>query len=397
MFSIYNHWNQALRKLNLMHGELKNFLALSYELMPYPILVFQGDTLLAVSPQFQTEAESIWNRYQQLPFSMLTALLPDGAPEDCLSNVPILIHSKLLHGRQIILCSRIFQQQHIRILAAASHTPLSPGDLHLMQILADAVCCNLSLWQQKVHTSDIRSLFLSIMQDGSIPPNAAAILRQLHWEPQQRYTVFWFEKRNGSDSLTLDKLYQLFRQRYPDAFCFQFDCAVLLLCNPDRSAEIPDEAAFRRLLPADRFVVGQSNIGTGLAVLPQLAQQAHNAMLQAREAGRFALFTQQVLLDYMHQSFLKDEMLQSLVHPAIRRLQQYDAGTGSQLLRTLWAYLYAGGNRNAAAKTLLIHRNTLSNNWERIQSLTNVLLDDPHEREALLLSLLIACVPGNFP
>ena len=77
--------------------------------------------------------------------------------------------------------------------------------------------------------------------------------------------------------------------------------------------------------------------------------------------------------------------IQSFVHPAVRYLMQLDneKNASFRYIETLQAYLQFGGNYNAAAKHLDIHRN-------RIQSLTGISLQDPQEREALLLSILIA-------
>ena len=90
-------------------------------------------------------------------------------------------------------------------------------------------------------------------------------------------------------------------------------------------------------------------------------------------------------------------MLQSLVHPAVRQLQRCDRSSGSHFTEILWQYLRLGGNCNAASKALHMHRNTLSHHLLRIQELTEISLDDPQEREALLLSLLISRTPkaGN--
>ncbi len=399
MLSVYSHWEQALRRINLAYGKVTELLALSYELLPHPTVVFSGDRLLAVSPRFRKRSETLWEHYRGLTLGEILRELPDGAAEDRLSEQtdPVLLPSSLLHGRQIILCSRHFQHQQFRLIVSANGTPLSPGDLHLIHVLAEAVRCNLELWNHRIHPHSIdpEALFRSVLQDSAVPPHAAAALRQLGWEEQQHYTVFWLEKRDGLDSLVLDKLRQFMKNRYPGAFSLQYRCAVVAFCNLDSGAEIPREESLRKDLPAERFLVGQSSSGAGFSLLPQLAKQAEKTLRRARQGGRFFLAAQQVMLEYIHQALLDNAMLQSLVHPAVRQLQRRDRNGGSRFTEILWQYLRLGGNCNAASKALRMHRNTLSHHLLRIQELTGVSLDNPQEREALLLSLLISRAPNT--
>ncbi len=88
-------------------------------------------------------------------------------------------------------------------------------------------------------------------------------------------------------------------------------------------------------------------------------------------------------------------LLQSLIHPAVHILMRHDAVHKSHLLGALRAYLDWGGNCNAAAKSLQLHRNTLVSRLEHIQTLTGAVLEDPQEREALLLSLLVVRPPSS--
>lgn len=94
------------------------------------------------------------------------------------------------------------------------------------------------------------------------------MLRQLHWQPNQPYTVFWIEQPCGKDSVLLDCLYHVLRTRFPAAFCLQYESAVLLVCNLDITPEA--QRILQGILPAGRFVTGQSNLSTDFSLLPQL-------------------------------------------------------------------------------------------------------------------------------
>jgi DNA-binding PucR family transcriptional regulator len=80
-------------------------------------------------------------------------------------------------------------------------------------------------------------------------------------------------------------------------------------------------------------------------------------------------------------------------------LETSDAARRSEFVRTLEAFLRAGGNHMRAARDLNVHRNTLIYRLERIQELlggTN--LEDPETRLNLQLALKIrAALGGSAP
>lgn len=395
MLSVYYHWEQALKKLNLVRCEPHALLTLCYELMPYPILILKGGELLASTPRFQDAVQALQQKYEQSSLKTMLDFLPQDAVEDNLpaQEDPILTNSLLYNGKQILLGSLSISEQHVRVLALANGAPFSPGDIHLMRVLMEAIRCNLELWRQRISAVPL-SFFLAGLQGDTSPTGMSSVLRQLHWEAQQQYTVFWIEKRNGADSILMDKLHHDCKKWFPSAFCLSYENAVLLICNLDIGQPPPSEATLTQLLPNERFVIGQSNIGADFSLLSQLMQQAQKTMQQARQKDVFFLAAQDIMLDYIHQALYDDTMLQSLVHPVIRILMRYDTAHASHLLDALRAYLDSGGNCNAAAKSLQLHRNTLVNRLERIQTLTGAVLEDPKEREALLLSLLVVHPPS---
>jgi DNA-binding PucR family transcriptional regulator len=80
-------------------------------------------------------------------------------------------------------------------------------------------------------------------------------------------------------------------------------------------------------------------------------------------------------------------------------LENSDATRRSEFVRTLAAFLRAGGNHMRAARDLNVHRNTLIYRLERIQELLGgINLEDPEARLNLQLALKIrAALGGNAP
>lgn len=390
MLSIYRHWEQALKRLNLIHCELHALLSVSYELIPIPLAVFREGRLLAVSQRFSQAINVFCSRCQNAPLHSLCSLVPENAAEDRLppDGSPILVNSGLHSGRQLMIGTLRLSGQPIRVVALSDGQPISVGDVHPMRTLMEAVQCNLLLWHKRI-VPGAAAYFLSLLQGDSVHGKAAAILQQLHWQNDHRYTVFWLEKRTGADSILLDKLYYNLNRRFAGAVILQYQNAVILLCNIDLMPTCPTAHDFAALLPENRFCIGQSNIGTDFDLISQLMRQAQTTMEHARQQHTFFLSAQSVMLDYMHHALYNNAMLQSLVHPAVYYLMEQDIQHHSHLTDTLRVYLSHGGNCNAAAKSLHLHRNSLVSRLEHIRTIANVNLEDPYEQESLLLSLLI--------
>jgi purine catabolism regulator len=77
-------------------------------------------------------------------------------------------------------------------------------------------------------------------------------------------------------------------------------------------------------------------------------------------------------------------------------LENSDAARRSEFVRTLDAFLRAGGNHMRAARDLNVHRNTLIYRLERIQELLGgVNLEDPEMRLNMQLALKIRAALGG--
>ena len=389
MFTIYRRWEQALKQLNLVYCNMDSLLDLSYEVMPYPLDILQNGQKIAASPRFQKEIEafehSFINNFLSTPYSkMQMNHQEDQLPSD---GTPLLLHSTLHSGKQVILGTIRLSAQPVRFLALSNGRPISIGDIHFARILMEALLCNLKLWKQRIISRE-SAFFVSLLNSEQPQIKPEDILRLLHWQSNHRYTVFWFERKSGSDSILLDRLFVDLDRHFPFAFVLSYQNAVLLICNLDLIDRPPTETDFSP--HAAHFVIGQSNISADFSLIAQLMRQAHTTMQHARRQNVFFLSAESIMLDYMHQVFYQDAMLQSLIHPAIRYLMELDRAQQSQLLDTLRAYLFYGGNCNAAAKALHLHRNSLVHRLEQISVQAHIDLDNAVERQALLLSLYVA-------
>ena len=82
-------------------------------------------------------------------------------------------------------------------------------------------------------------------------------------------------------------------------------------------------------------------------------------------------------------------VLAELAEARLRPLADHDLQTDANLIATLRAFLEHHGHWEAASAVLGIHRHTLRNRIDRIQTLIGVDLESAHVRAELLLSLVV--------
>lgn len=97
---------------------------------------------------------------------------------------------------------------------------------------------------------------------------------------------------------------------------------------------------------------------------------------------------QTIMLMYM-LSLIRENAVTNLIHPAIGLLQAYDREHATSFADTLFVFLKNSGGFVDTAKELFIHRSTLSYRIEKIQSITQIDLEDFLTRVYLELSFLL--------
>ena len=80
------------------------------------------------------------------------------------------------------------------------------------------------------------------------------------------------------------------------------------------------------------------------------------------------------------------DITQTLLHPALQILLQYDRKNTTELYKTLCSFMDNEKNYLETAKALHVHRNTLKYRLGRIAELTGISLDNEQELKYLRLS-----------
>lgn len=76
------------------------------------------------------------------------------------------------------------------------------------------------------------------------------------------------------------------------------------------------------------------------------------------------------------------------LHPTPGEILAYDKDHKTEYYQMLYTYLRCERNRNETARQLYVHKNTLAYRLQKMEELFRLQLDDPYEREFLLLTML---------
>lgn len=176
----------------------------------------------------------------------------------------------------------------------------------------------------------------------------------------------------------------------------------LLCTRMDRGAAalIADEgweAAVEKILRSSSLSgmrCGVSAPTRDAASIPLRYRQAGFAL--ERAVGKEGIFRcEDYAFSYMLYVLRNDESASILLHPAVEKLEEYDAETQNELLLTLREYLKHNKNHQKTLEALNIHRSTLKYRLQRIEEITGADLDDPDEEAYLRLSLWLRFPPEN--
>ncbi|MEN3356053.1 MAG: hypothetical protein V7637_35 [Mycobacteriales bacterium] len=154
--------------------------------------------------------------------------------------------------------------------------------------------------------------------------------------------------------------------------------AVVLLADADRPWE-ELRVAVRRKLAGGRCRIGVGGRATRPADFPRSHREAQLALKMQQGAGgsdRVTMFDQLGVYRLLAE-VPEAASIDRFVREGLGALLDYDAEKRTDLVATLTEYLGHGGNYDATAKALAVHRSTLKYRLQRIREISGHDLTDP--------------------
>ena len=212
-------------------------------------------------------------------------------------------------------------------------------------------------------------------------------LQKYHLEINQDYFLLTFQKDTAGLHNLEDVLYNfsyLFHTKL--VFCYNGQIVVI-----DYDLSHLDCPIFKKrlneLLRKYSLHGGSSMIFSDFTLLHQAFMQSQIS-IKAASHGSVAAFREHIL-PYILHVLRKENEVDGIVYPGLDRPLQHAPGYGKELLECLKAYLINGCNVTATARSLFLHRNTITYRLEQLQKYCTIEFDNLSMTDKIFL--LISC------
>ncbi len=154
------------------------------------------------------------------------------------------------------------------------------------------------------------------------------------------------------------------------------ECRVLVLANyADDAVGVYLEEFLQlagRRLPGVRLHIGVSPNQTGIYDQNVNLEKALSAMEMAQKRGETAAYYDRLGIHKVLYAVQDKSVLRSFYHETIGKLEQYDRENGTGLMPFLKDYLDNNGSLQLVADKHFVHRNTVTNQLNRIKGITGL-------------------------
>ena len=266
----------------------------------------------------------------------------------------------------------------------------SRGDMDLQDAFGELICRWLERGDQADERMERAGMFLDLLDGRENAAEAAEErLRTFGWYPTDPKLLYVFrETEPGRDPTRAMERYLERLNLY--AFLFRCEGDLFYVVDLNVTPPEPLERELTRVLERCGCVAGRSPVFTALASLPECRRAALTALRYAESAPGSIRPFEEAQLPYIIE-LLREHSDFDLVHPALRRLSDYDRVHEGHLTETLRELLRRRCSYAESAEALYIHRSTLLYRLQRIRDLTGLDLEDEQTRVHLEISFLLMC------
>lgn len=277
-----------------------------------------------------------------------------------------------------------FQNRWIGLCSMVERTaPMPQHKIDLFHIF----CQDLELWftshSQEQHQLIIDSLFRdAVLTEQTDESFARQYLLRFQTITAQKKLFILISPTDNN--LLLGHMNRELNLAFPQLISIILQNRICLLLNGESGDSCATPEGFSDLLQRYGFYGGCSLPFTDLAeVHIRYAEALYTAehMSPKTQLDEFRNYALPYALDEIRQNIRTDP-----VHADVRMLMEYDSLHHTDFARTLEVYLREERSQSRTAKTLNLHRNTLTYRLARLRQLLTCNLEDPDTRLHLLLS-----------
>lgn len=352
--------------------------------------------------------ETVWSAGSNGAAGMPTAVAADGAWSRLLGATSPLVVARREHrdafaaldaiaptARTALVAPMRISDRAVGIIACFSDAGMAFGteDRELLATVASQAALaveNARLIEALTERNVVRDLFdaLALGDDGDVGLDARA--NRLGLDLARPHVVVVMEVTEHPIGFDAERLWVTMRQeltgRFPGSLLMHRDhtlSGLLRLSDAtslERLAERIADAKTPHERPPELLVsAGVSRVCRQAQDYPDGFEQARQALLMGRAVhGPGAAVTFDELGAQWHLFHAAQQQVRDVYQERLERLLALDREKGTQLFRTVEAYLESLGNSKLAADKLFVHRNTLRQRFEKIRQAVGI---DPSDSE----------------
>ena len=281
----------------------------------------------------------------------------------------------------------------IGMATIVERTPLGERDGELLVVLCQAIVLEMTWQDARGQASSALLDVVSAAIEGTATGSELDLrARGARLTLPKRSRVLVIALGMGHSGVLFSFLQDMLQSRLPTSPMVMRHGRLVVLLDLERHGEA---------IPVHDIQEGLSNvplrIGAGRAFdtlegIGNSYRQARAAMELASHAGHPAILSDYddwLVEDLLMRAAATGIDLADYIDPVIDRLAEYDRKEGTQLVRTLDAYLRCANNAQAAARMLGVHKNTMYARLERMQRLTDVNLESGETCLSVALGLRV--------
>ncbi|MCC8164190.1 MAG: helix-turn-helix domain-containing protein [Lachnospiraceae bacterium] len=406
IFALYEEWNQSLFDSRLSSASIQQLLDLTDRVIPNPMMLVGMDfTVIASKKTAFGRMEPPILGSDEETRDLVNALKSDQNYEEAAYRTGYFYYP----GNQIAapsLCVNIFQQERasFRLMINEGEVPLDDTFGFLLEHLARMVSHALAVNPMADHSSalSLHQIFRTLLTDPSA--DYVEISQQFSsagWLSSHSYQCILL-KTGILDfkNLTLRSICSYAENTIPASCAVEHQGNVVVYVNLDLCSLSPDEVSQKlaNFIRDSLLNAGYSRKMLGHFNFQRQYQQATIALQVGRRINPSLWihhFNQDIALRYIMEQSTKKLPAYMICHEKLIALKNADAGSHTQLYRTLRCYLENHQSITRTAEALFIHRSTLLYRLEKIRDFMKSDFSKPDELLYLLLSFHLLEMEGD--
>ncbi|SFB02263.1 PucR C-terminal helix-turn-helix domain-containing protein [Acetitomaculum ruminis DSM 5522] len=401
-FDYYNKWEEIITSYNRQDITAQILLNFSQGIFLNPVFVIDSySNLVAMSEQYdEGQVNDEWDYLKKNGIMSLDTLgkikkIPHLIDIFDNSEKPVIYYNEVFKCKTLTSTISFNNEKKGVLVILEKDSFLQEHTIQLTQIFLSAISKLMIMQLDIPEFNPGVNMFNRILKGIEVADaKKTQLLKPIGWELHSNFIIYKIKNRSH-DLVSTRALANRIPSIMNSGISFEYDQDIFYIVNCSLCNVSKLEEDLSALLMKSDFICGASFQFSNLDDVSVYYKQAELALnLGKQEAGTISHCIDYIW-DHVSVTYAPTFFDLHLCHPAVKKLLDYDNEHGTKFLETLHYYLRNERRLTQTAKMMYLHRNTLFYRIERITEIMDTDMEDPDEREHILLSLMILRLAEN--